>query len=130
MSDLHFDIIIPVPTHDNEIGPSMAISRRLSDETGIPTIDILQFTEGMKNSKDLSGDEKFDNARDKVFLNDVHKIGSMSVLLVDDIITTCGTAHWCSMELIKKGATSVHVLGALRNVRKTHLDFIGYSGRY
>jgi predicted amidophosphoribosyltransferase len=130
LGSLRFDVIVPIPPKLNGRGPTHRLCEHLSRSTGIPIVETIRFKYGVISSKDLSGDKKFDNARDNVDLNDISGIRSKEVLLVDDIITTCGTAHWCSSELLKNGAVSVHVLSACRTVRKEHLDFIGYNGIY
>jgi competence protein ComFC len=93
-------------------------------------LDVIRFKEGMLPSKDLSGDEKFNNAKEQVIIKDQDKVRNRSILLLDDIITTCGTAHWCSSELLNAGAKEVHVLGICRTIRKKNLEFIGYNGPY
>ena len=130
LNKIHFDLIVPIPPNLNGRGTAYVLAELLSKMIMKPLIDIIQFKAGLMSSKELSGEDKFNNARDSVTLLDIDDIESRHILLVDDIITTCGTAHWCSLELLRKGAESVHVLSACRTVKKDHLDFIGYSGKY
>lgn len=129
-NDEQFDLVVPIPKKDNSVGPGYLLGKRISDKLNLPFTDPLSFIKGMKSSKDVPGENKFDNAREKALLNDTVEITSKNILLVDDILTTCGTAHWCSYTLIEEGADTVYLLAACRNVRKQHLDFIGYEGRY
>lgn len=128
--DIQFDTLIPIPASDNSSGPGWNICQRLSALIGIPVLEAIGFDRTLMSSKDLIGEEKFQNVFGKVRIKEGTELSGKRILLVDDIITTCGTAHWCSLELMKAKAYSVHIISACRTVWKTLLDFVGYEGRY
>ena len=123
------NFIVPIPPVTGGSGSSHLLSEQIGIMTGIEILDVIRFKKGYKSSKNLSGDLKFDNAKGFIEISCEVDINGSNILIVDDIITTCGTSHWCSYELLKHGAGSVHVLGACRTVRRDHLDYIGYKER-
>ena len=123
------NFIVPIPPLSGGSGPSHLLSEQIRIMTGIEILDIIRLKKGCRSSKNLSGDLKFDNAKGFIEISGEVDLHRLKILLIDDIITTCGTAHWCSYELLKHGVGSVHVLGACRTVRRDHLDYIGYQKR-
>lgn len=128
--DQVIDLIVPVPSSSIAVHQTgRLLGRGIADALDLPYEDVLEFKPGHMPSKGLPEAQKFDNAKDKVTISDDGRVRDKNVLLIDDLLTTGGTAHWCGHRLKQCGARTVYVLVAGRSVDERHLEFIGYHGR-
>lgn len=124
------DIIVPIPSGSRiSFFPTKQLAEIISSNFEKPMHDLIKFKEGYVPSKGLLKDNKFDNAKDMVLIKEPEAVKDRRILLIDDVMTTCGTVHWTSSELRKNGAELVYVSVAGRSVDNIHLDYIGYTGR-
>jgi len=126
---ISWDVIVPVPASPGKsFSPAAALALELGTMTQRTVAAVLKLDSSYETSQGLPEAQKFDNMRDKVRIGGTLEISGRKILLVDDIMTTRGAAHWCSDVLLKAGATEVNVAVAGRSVDMRHLEFIGYSG--
>lgn len=106
-----FDMYVPVPVSEsrfNQRGYNHAgiIALELSDITGIKTLDILTRVKNTKPQILFSSSERWYNVQD-AFECRTSIIGKR-VILIDDVITTGATMHYCAKALKSAGASYVH----------------------
>ena len=119
--NLKFDIIVPVPSHPKVVrrrgyNPALLLANEIGKLTGKPVIVALTKNVLTKFQKNLSYEERQSNLRDSMTLTDKSLIKGKTVLLVDDIITTCATINTCASLLV--GAKKIYACA----VARTQLD--------
>ncbi|MBM4249026.1 MAG: hypothetical protein FJ149_06260 [Euryarchaeota archaeon] len=128
-ADISWDIIVHVPASPGKkISPAGRLALALAKETRTAVASVLELDPSYESDQGLPEAQKFDNMRDKVRVASSAEIVGRKILLVDDVMTTRGSAHWCSEELLKAGAIGVNVAVAGRSVDMRDLEFIGYAG--
>ena len=126
--DIYWDVIVPVPAGSGKsFFPAAMLAVELGRMTQKATAKVLELDSSYVSGQGLAEAQKFDNMKDKLRISRPNEISGRKVLLIDDIMTTCGAAHWCSDVLLKAGATDVNVAVAGRSVDLRDLEFIGYS---
>lgn len=103
-----FDIIVPVPVHpekEKQRGYNQAelITRELSGLLNIPYKMLLEKHKNTPSQVTLDERGRWENVRDAFMLTGNPE--GLSVLLVDDVITTGATMHFCA-RLLKDGGAS------------------------
>mgnify|MGYP000133313591 CR=1 FL=1 len=91
------------------IGLPLLLARRLGQVLGIPVETPLSVRPGTRPQKELTRDERLQNARGAFVCHPGADLTGKRVLLVDDIITTGATASACALALLQAGATDVTV---------------------
>lgn len=119
--NINFDIIVPVPSHKDTIkkrGYNQA--KVLADEIAIlsckPVIEVIIKNVKTKTQKSLTFKERHENLVNSMTLTDKKLIKGKTILLVDDILTTCATVNYCS-ELMSN-AKEIYVATIARNELK------------
>jgi predicted amidophosphoribosyltransferase len=129
--DVKWDVIVPVPpSPEKSFSPPRLLAAKVGEMTRTHLASVLELDSTYESGLRLTERLKFDNMKGKVRIAGNEKVAGKTVLLVDDIMTTQGAAHWCSDSLLKAGAAEVNVAVAGRSVDMRHLDFIGYAGPY
>lgn len=105
-----YDIIVPVPAHhekEKQRGYNQAelIAQELSRILNIPLGRLLQKCSNIPSQVTLDERERWENVKDAFTLNGNSE--GLSVLLVDDVITTGATMYFCACKLKSGGAGSV-----------------------
>lgn len=122
-----YDLIIPVPLHESRLkkrgfNQSAILAKSISKKTKIKVkSDILKRVKNTPFQSSLSYKERLENIKKNTFDIDLKKgeLASMSILLVDDVITTGITVSFCSRILKEKGnAGSVDVLSLARTIKE------------
>jgi predicted amidophosphoribosyltransferase len=127
--EISWDVIVAVPASPGvTYSPASMLAKELGERTRTASSAALRFDSPYVSGQGLPEPQKFDNMRDKVRVAERMEITGMRILLVDDILTTGGAAHWCAGELLKAGAKGVHAAVAGRSIDLRELEFIGYSG--
>ena len=115
-----YDAIIPVPLHtsklrEREFNQTALIGHHLSKALSTPLImNALCKNRETKLQTDVSGKERRDNLRGAFSASG--EIGGISILLVDDVITTGATVTECSRVLKKAGALKIDVVALARSM--------------
>ena len=104
------DIIVPVPAHtekEKKRGYNQAelIARELSGIIGVPMRKVLVKNRNTPSQVSLSERERWKNVRGAYALEG--NVSGLSILLVDDVITTGATMYFSSCQLKKGGARNV-----------------------
>jgi len=117
---LESDIMVPVPSTVEELktkrfNHSSELSKVLTAQLKIPTIDVMQKTE-KKSLQGLKLLERREAVKGLYLIPEYAKeqIKGKKVLLVDDVMTTCSTSSECARQLKLAGAKSVNVIVAGR----------------
>ncbi len=114
LRQLEIDAVIPVPLHRsrrNERGYNQAelLARRLAKKIRVPVLSkALIRTRKTTAQKYLGGRERQKNL-ESVFGAGRQSVAGQTVLLVDDIYTTGGTAEACTRVLLAAGAQAVYL---------------------
>ncbi len=110
------DCVIPVPIHPvrerlRGYNQSELLARRLSELTGLPLVtDLLIRVRWTKPQVECSREERRTNLRDAFRVTDPPALLRKTVLLVDDVGTTCSTVHEASIALRRAGVERIYVL--------------------
>lgn len=113
------EAIVPVPMHRLKrwlagYDPAQALSAELARLLDKPHAPVaLQRTRWTRPQARLSWRKRHANVRD-AFRADPAQIHGRTVLLVDDVLTSCATADACARALKQSGARRVYVLTAAR----------------
>lgn len=118
--NMEFDYIVSVPISKKRMkkrgyNHSELIGKELSDITGISVINTLERTKDTSSQVLLNVDERWYNV--KGAFKHVDDLNDKSILLVDDVITTGATAHYCAEELKAAGAKKVTVVTFARTIK-------------
>lgn len=110
------DCMVPVPIHPSRrrvrgYNQTELLTASLGEKVGLPVIsDSLVRVKFTGPQVELSGDERRRNVKKSFAVVDKPAIRDKSILLIDDVATTCSTVHECSKTLLFAGARRVYVL--------------------
>ena len=108
------DVVIPVPLSQERLAErgynqSNVICKRLSEAYGIPRrVDSLKRIRHTDQQARLQGEQRQANVRDAFAAS--ADVAGLSILLVDDVVTTGSTLRECAFALQAKGAKAVYAL--------------------
>jgi ComF family protein len=114
-------LVVPVPVAGMRrlrrgFNQAELIARRMGKKLGLNCADVLRRVGGAKSQVGLGRGARLSNPAGSVRLVGPRKISSRTVLLVDDVLTTCATAGECARILIEGGAFRVIALAPARQV--------------
>ena len=114
---LAFDVIVPVPIHENKLmqrgfNQAAHIAQKISEKTGKPMLEVLDRKKETISQYNLSKFDRIQNIVDAFLYNFMYNVDNKRILLIDDIFTTGSTANECSKVLKQHGAQAVNVLTA------------------
>lgn len=110
------DCVAPVPMHPvhqriRGYNQTELLAERLCEMTGLPLLrDAVTRWRHTRPQVELSGDERRANVRAAFRAARPAELKGKTVLLVDDVATTCSTIHECSLALLTAGAFKVYVV--------------------
>ena len=109
------ECVIPVPMHPAKervrgYNQSALLAERLGAMAGLPVVeDVLVRTAHRKPQVELAAARRRVNVTEAFDVRDRDALSGRTVLLVDDVATTCSTIHECSVTLLAGGARRVYV---------------------
>jgi competence protein ComFC len=114
-----FDVLVPVPLHparQRERGFNQAslLAELLSVQISIRVKPLLERTRYTTTQTALDRSERMENLHNAFRLRKNANVRGLSVLLVDDVLTTGSTLNECARVLKRAGAFSVHAATAAR----------------
>jgi competence protein ComFC len=116
------DLVVPVPLHPSRLrqrgfNQSSLLAREVGAALGVPVQETaLRRTRRTKPQAELRASERAANIRDAFTLTDAAFVSGQSVLIVDDVLTTCHTADEIARVLINAGARTVYIAAVARDV--------------
>ncbi len=111
--DVAFDAMIPVPLHrtrQRERGYNQAelIARSMTRATGIPLLaNAIRRVRPTPSQTHLDRRARAKNVRDAFLVSDPALIAGKTLLMIDDVCTTCATLNECARVLRASGAEMV-----------------------
>ncbi len=108
----HFDIIVPVPLHQERLktrgyNQCRVIAQGINEITGHEIMDVLKREHATNTQTALNRWERFENTCNEFRAIDSSKVKDQRVLLLDDIITTGATMTGAAIPLLQLGASVV-----------------------
>jgi len=109
------DFIVPTPLHWlrsflRGFNQATLLAEVISEETGIPVMDIMKRTKWTKQQARLSRKERKKNLKGAFSVKKQEICKNRSILLLDDVMTTGSTLSAAAAELMKAGAHEINVL--------------------
>ena len=117
--NLNFDIVTFVPSHKNAVkrrgyNPAKLIAEELALLENKPCIETLIKINKTPPQKNLSYQERAKNLENSMIITNAKAIKNKTLLLIDDVVTTCATVDHCS-KLLKPYASKIYVAAVARN---------------
>lgn len=118
---IEFDIIAPVPSHPKTIkkrgyNPAALIAEELGKLCNKPVKELLIKNVVTSNQKYLDYAARQENLKDSMTVKEGVNFKNKTILLVDDVITTCATINTCAALLTN--AKKVYACAIARNQLK------------
>lgn len=112
-----YDALVPVPLYKGRMrrrgfNQAATLAEALASMRGIPAIDALVRVRNTQTQTRLTADGRKENMRGA--FSACGDIRGMSILLIDDVLTTGATAAACAVVLKDAGAAKVVLLTAAR----------------
>jgi competence protein ComFC len=116
-----FDLIVPVPISRKKLSSrgynhTSLIARELASLVNIKVFECLIRIKDTKPQVLFNGSDRWYNV--KGCFKCIENVQNKRVLLVDDIITTGATAHFCAEALKANGASSVTIIAFAKSTSK------------
>lgn len=116
---IEFDYITFVPSHKKIIkkrgyNPAEILAKELSTLYNIPCIETLLKTSSTLQQKNLTFEERTQNLKNSMIVTNSKIIKNKSLLLVDDVVTTCATINHCA-NLLSLYANKIYATAIARN---------------
>ncbi len=113
------EILVPVPLHpsrERERGFNQArrLAEALSKQTGIPCGSLLKKSVFTESQALLNRSQRRQNLRGAFTLRQNRSLNGVSIMLVDDVLTTGSTLEECSKTLLAGGARAVSAITVAR----------------
>ncbi len=111
------DGLVPVPLHKRRqrrrgFNQARSLCEALSRETGVPVLDALTRQKSTKTQTRLTREGRKENVQGAFQVR--LPVDGLSLLLIDDVMTTGATAVSCAKALKEAGAARVKLLAAAR----------------
>ena len=112
------DVIVPVPLSSERLAErgynqSELLANRLSEARLLScNPSLLRRVRHTEKQAQLRGEDRNHNVKDAFAADDVQ---GMSILLIDDVVTTGSTLRECALALRKNGATAIYAFAVSRS---------------
>lgn len=110
------DAVIPVPMHPARIkergyNQSLILAQEIAGREGLPVMEkLLRRTKNTPMQSMTSHEERRKNVSRAFYASE--RCSGLSIMLVDDVITTGSTMEECAMTLKRAGAKNVYAIAA------------------
>ncbi len=114
-----FDVLVPVPLHparqrERGFNQAIALAELVSAKRGIPCKTLLERVRYTTTQTAFDRAERMENLHDAFRLRKKMNVRELSVLLIDDVLTTGATLSECARVLKNEGASTVYAATAAR----------------
>jgi ComF family protein len=121
--DERFDVVVPVPLHwrrywERGFNQSELLARAVARRCGIKVRNVLGRSQYTKPQAGLTHTARRENVGTAFRVKGNTRLDGLSVLLIDDVMTTGSTATACARVLKKAGARRVALLTVARVDRR------------
>jgi len=107
--------IVPVPARDSrDRHPANVLAQRLAQRLARPCWDVLRFRRRTRPQRGLKRKERLRNLQQALITHT--PLAGLSLLVVDDVLTTGATVNECARALKQAGAVRVGVLTLARGL--------------
>ncbi len=119
---VRFDLLVPVPLHPSrlrqrEYNQAALLAQEAGRALGIPVAEhALSRTRKTGVQAELSRDRRSANVEGAFSMRDYGAVTGRTVLLIDDVVTTCNTVDECARVLLDAGAKAVYAASLAREV--------------
>jgi len=115
------DMITFVPSSADRVikrgfNQSKVLAKHLSDSYGIPMADYIEKIASTKNQNELARQDRLSNLKNAFRAKGSVNLTGLTILIVDDVMTTGATLNECAIALLKAGAGSVRCLTLARGL--------------
>jgi len=115
----HFDALVPMPLHwwkrmQRGFNQSDLLARELSRRVGVPVLYAARRRRRTAVQATLTPAQRRDNVRGAFDVPSPRQVRGLSLLLIDDVMTTGSTVNACAKALKQAGAARVCVLTVAR----------------
>lgn len=122
-----FDAVIPMPLHwrrrwGRGFNQAGLLAREVARRSGVPVIHAVRRKRATPPQAGLTNRQRRLNVAGAFAANPRASVRDLSVLLVDDVLTTGATASACAAALKRAGARRVAVLTLARADRRIYAD--------
>lgn len=95
------EVLIPIPIHSKKkfsrgYNQSLLIAQGVSEELGIPILDVLYRKTHDKSQTHKNKDERHENVKGKFALRKNALVGIKQALIIDDVLTTGSTLEFAA----------------------------------
>ena len=130
----HFDALVPMPLHwwkrmQRGFNQSDLLARELSRRVGVPVLNVARRRRRTATQASLTPAQRRDNVRGAFDVPVPAQLRGLSLLLVDDVMTTGSTVNACAKALKQAGAARVCVLTVARAGRQSEARILSFSGK-
>lgn len=116
LDSLEADLVVPIPLHvarlrQRGFNQAAVMGKAVAESLGVSIqLRLLERPKATPPQVGLSRIQRRDNIKGAFWVREPSLLRRKKVLLVDDVYTTGATLKEASRELLRKGATRVHVL--------------------
>ncbi len=116
------DIVVPVPSHrsrrrERDFDSTAEIARHLAGRLSLPLeLRALEKVRATRQQMGLTRSARIDNVKGCFRVRRPKRLEAKTVLLVDDVLTTCATAEECARTLKASGVRETRVAAVARAV--------------
>jgi competence protein ComFC len=117
----HIDALIPVPLHPTRLrqrgfNQSLLLARQVGGLTGVEVKESLIRTRRTDAQVNLGAEQRMANVAGAFAVHPQIPVAGLSVVLIDDVVTTGSTLSSCAEALINAGASSVKAASLAREM--------------
>lgn len=123
-----FDLVVPMPLHwrrrwQRGYNQSALLAREIARRSNAPVRGVVRRRRYTPPQAGLTNAKRRDNVAGAFAMKRGARLDGMSVLLVDDVLTTGASAATCARVLKRAGARRVTVLTLARTDRRASLSY-------